>query len=104
MDDVFGVHDSVAFGIGKGMNDGIFPKGVMVAELFDETGRLKDRREVVNTVTTLGKQCAADQMLASPTVAKPGWMELGTGSPAATIDLTGSAVPARAALQPCDRV
>lgn len=38
-----------------------------------------------NTVTTAGKQGAADQILASPTLAKPGWMAIGTGSPAATL-------------------
>jgi hypothetical protein len=53
--------------------------------LYGPDGRLKDLRSVHNTVTTAGKYGAADQILASPTLAKPGWMELGTGSPAATL-------------------
>ena len=54
-------------------------------ELFDEFGNLKQKEEVHNTVTTAGKNGIADQLLASPTLAKAAWMELGTGSPAATI-------------------
>jgi hypothetical protein len=57
----------------------------MKAELFDADGVLKETREVKNTVTTAGKQGAADQVLASPTLQKPGWMEVGTGSPGATL-------------------
>lgn len=45
----------------------------------------KDRREIHNAVTTAGKNGAADQILAAPTLAKPGWMAIGTGSPAATL-------------------
>ena len=85
MKDGLSVNDEMKMAVGKGFNDGIFPKGNMKLELFDEHGNLKDVREVHNTVTTLGKYCCADQVLASPSIAKPGWMELGTGSPAATI-------------------
>jgi hypothetical protein len=38
-----------------------------------------------NTVTTAGKAGVADQILASPTLPKVGWMAIGTGSPAATL-------------------
>ena len=79
------VSDEIMFAMSKGLVDGIGPTANMKMELFGPDGKLKDIREVHNTVTTLGKQCAADQMLASPSVAKPGWMELGTGTPAATI-------------------
>jgi hypothetical protein len=85
MKDGLGVFDKMKMAIGKVFKDGIGPVANMKVELFDEHGNLKDVREVHNTVTTLGKNCAADQMLASPAVAKPGWMELGTGTPAATI-------------------
>ena len=48
-------------------------------------GEIKDERFVKNTVTTAGKAGAADQMLAAPTLVKPGWMAIGTGTPAATL-------------------
>jgi hypothetical protein len=57
----------------------------MLLELFSPTGRLLDRRLLHNTITTAGKYGVADQMLASPTLAKPGWIELGTGTPSATL-------------------
>ena len=47
-------------------------------------GAVKDERKIANTVTTAGKSGAADQLLASPTLAKPGWMAVGTGSPTGT--------------------
>ena len=49
-------------------------------ELFDEHGNLKEKREIHNTVTTAGKNGIMDQILASPTLAKIGWCELGTGT------------------------
>jgi hypothetical protein len=53
--------------------------------LRDKDGNIKDERFLHNTVTTAGKNAIADQILASPTLAKPGWMAIGTGSPAATL-------------------
>lgn len=53
--------------------------------LFGPDGKIKETRTLHNTVTTAGKQGAADQILAAPTLAKPGWMAIGTGSPAATL-------------------
>jgi hypothetical protein len=47
-------------------------------------GKIKEER-VANTVTSSGKNGCADQLLASPTIAKPGWMAVGTGTPAATL-------------------
>jgi hypothetical protein len=72
--------DEVKFQMGKGFKDITHLKGFMVAELFGPGGELKERREVHNTVTTLCHKMAADQLLASPSVATPGWMELGTGT------------------------
>lgn len=53
--------------------------------LRDENGAIKDERWIHNTVTTAGKNGAADQILASPTLGKPTHMAIGTGSPAATL-------------------
>lgn len=47
-------------------------------------GRIKDRRTIHNTVTTPGKNGAADQWLASPTLGKPTHMGVGTGTPSGT--------------------
>jgi hypothetical protein len=49
-------------------------------ELFDENGKLKMVRKVHNAVTTAGKNGVADQVLASPSLAVPTHMELGTGT------------------------
>lgn len=46
-------------------------------------GVIKDVR-VANTVTTAGKNGAADQILASPSLNKPTHMAIGTGSPSGT--------------------
>jgi hypothetical protein len=54
--------------------------GHFLAHLIGPDGEVKDSREVHNTVTTLGHKMSADQLLASPAVAKPGWMEVGTES------------------------
>ena len=78
--DGMGIKDEVTFQTGKGMMDVVIMSGVMEAKLFDDLGNLKERREVHNTVTVLGHQMAADQILAAPAVATPGWMEVGTGS------------------------
>jgi hypothetical protein len=71
--------------VGKGIHQEFTQEVNMNIELFDSKGNLKDSRLIHNTVTTAGKNGLIDQILATPTLAKPGWMELGTGSPAATI-------------------
>lgn len=49
--------------------------------LYDPiTGRVKQRRDVFNTVTTAGKEGIADQILASPSLGKPTHMAIGTGT------------------------
>jgi hypothetical protein len=85
MNDQLGIADKMTMGVGKGLNDAIVPFGKFKLELYDSQGNLKDIREILNTVTNGGKYGAADQVLASPTLAKPGWMELGTGTPGATL-------------------
>lgn len=47
-------------------------------------GKIKDVREIANTVTTAGKNGAADQILASPSLGKPTHMAIGTGTPTGT--------------------
>ncbi|MDD5523662.1 MAG: hypothetical protein PHV90_00330 [Smithella sp.] len=78
--------DKMTMGVGKGEHEQIKINANMKLELFDANGNLKATRNVKNTVTTATKYGIMDQILASPTLtAKPGWMELGTGSPAATL-------------------
>ena len=80
MESINKLTDKMSIEMNKGFTGEFTPSFNMVLELFDESGNLKDTREVHNTVTTAGKNGAADQILATPTLAKPGWMELGTGT------------------------
>lgn len=77
--------DKMNLGFGKGLEDKSILKWNMHIELFDENGKLKDERFVHNTVTTAGKAGLADQVLASPSLAKMGWMAIGTGTPTSTL-------------------
>ena len=67
------------------MNSGININTNMHLVLTDDSGKIKDERRVHNAVTTAGAQGIADQILASPSLSKMGWMAIGTGSPAATL-------------------
>lgn len=58
----------------------LFSKVNVKFELFDKDGNLKSVQEVHNAVTTAGKNGIADQVLASPSLAKPTHMELGTST------------------------
>lgn len=49
-------------------------------ELRDKDGKLKQFRDLYNTVTTAGKNGIADQILASPSLNKPTYMAIGTGT------------------------
>jgi hypothetical protein len=77
--------DKISMGIGKGLGESLHFEANMHLVLRDENGNIKDERWVHNTVTTAGKNGVADQILGSPTLAKAGWMAIGTGSPAATL-------------------
>lgn len=77
--------DMMSIKTGKGFQEGLYFDVNMHLQLHDEYGNLKDERFVHNTVTTAGKAGIADQILASPTLVKMGWMAIGTGSPAATL-------------------
>lgn len=85
MNDNSKVRDEIALGLKKGYEEQLTLKWNVELRLFDKYGNLKDFREVKNTVTTAGKNGVADQILASPSLAKMGWMAIGTGSPAATL-------------------
>ncbi len=92
-----GMADRLTMKAGKGLADQIpFTANVRLV-LRDKDGREKDRREIHNTVTTAGKNGAADQVLAAPALAKPGWMEVGTGTGGTTL-LTAYIVGSRTAL------
>lgn len=86
--DGMSIKDEIKMQVGKGFRDGIGLRGIMVAELHDKNGKLKARREIHNTVTTLAHKMAADQLLASPSLVTPGWMEVGTGSGQGAADAT----------------
>ncbi len=77
--------DKVTMETGKGFNEETILKWNMHIELFGKNGKKKDERFIHNTVTTAGKAGFADQVLASPTLAKMGWMAIGTSSPGATL-------------------
>jgi hypothetical protein len=79
------VTDEISMGVNKGMTSALGIYANMHVQLFDETGSLKDERFIKNTVTTAGKNGVANQILAAPTIAKMGWMAIGTGTPAATL-------------------
>jgi hypothetical protein len=85
MNDNSNLNDKMSVEVGKNFKEEVLPSFNMVLELFDKKGNLKDVRRVHNTVTTAGKNGAADQILASPTLAKPGWMEVGTGTGGTTL-------------------
>ena len=70
--------------MGKGFQDTTRQFANVRVELRGPSGELKEVREVHNTVTTAGKNGAADQVLESPTLVKANWMAVGTGTPSGT--------------------
>jgi hypothetical protein len=77
--------DKITAQVGKGFASEVCFKANMKIELFDKDGNVKEVRNIHNTVTTAGKAGLMDQVLDSTSLAKVGWMELGTGSPASTL-------------------
>ncbi len=63
------------------MNEAISLQGFLRLERFDSTGKLVEVRDRVNLITTMGKNGLADQVLDSPTLLKPLYMAIGTGTP-----------------------
>src|SRR4051812_35727078 len=80
-----GLGDRVAMAAGKGVEQTLHLRGFYRLELRGPDGQIKEFREGENTVTSAGKAGVADQILASPTLSKMGWLAIGTGSPAATL-------------------
>jgi len=79
------ITDNFSLGVGKAIIDGLNPEVNINIRVFDKDGNLKSESNTHNTVTTAGLYGAADQILASPSLSKMGWMAIGTGSPAATL-------------------
>lgn len=79
------LNDKRSMEVGKGFAGEFNPKVNMKLELFDGNGKLKELREIHNAVTTAGKAGLMDQILGTPTLAKPGWCELGTGTGGSTL-------------------
>lgn len=80
----FKMMDKIFLNLKKPFDSSVKITGRVRLELIDANGNIKEVR-IANTVTTAGKNGAADQILAAPTLIKPGWMAIGTGSPAATL-------------------
>lgn len=53
--------------------------------LIDKNGKTKLIRKKHNTSSTAAKYGIMDQILDSPSLNKPGWIELGTGTPSSTL-------------------
>lgn len=79
-DDSVGISDELSINVGSTVQDGIGMSGNIKIEHFDKDMVLKELDGVNNLTTTLGFQMSADQLLETPTVAKAGWMEVGTGT------------------------
>jgi hypothetical protein len=62
------------------IEDNLILKTNVRLELFDKDKNLKDIVRAHNTVTLAGKYGIMDQILTTTSLAKPGWMELGTGT------------------------
>ena len=60
-------------------------RGDLHIVLKDKEGKLKQEVNIHNAVKNAGLYGLLDQVLASPTLAKVGWMAIGTGTPAATL-------------------
>lgn len=56
--------------------------GEVLIEVRGPDGKLKDSRFIRNTVMTVGKEAIADQLLAAPTLEKPGYMAVGESAAA----------------------
>lgn len=60
----------------------VYFKSNVILSLFDKDGILKQQERIRNLVTVVGLDSIIDQLLDSPVVAVPRYMELGTGTPA----------------------
>jgi hypothetical protein len=74
------VSDKISMSLNKGFAGETTEKWHLHLELRGADGQLKEARDVFNSVTTAGKNGAADQILASPSLNKPTHMAVGTGT------------------------
>lgn len=79
-EDVLGTSDALGAAASKGLLDDTLIRGHVLIELFGEDGQLRDSRELGNLIVTVGKNQITDQLLASPAIAKPTHMAVGTGT------------------------
>jgi len=80
-----GFEDKIAFGMVKGVFEKVNLEYNVQLTLRDAEGKIKQFEEIHNTVPAAGLAAIMDQLLDSPTIAVPTAMEVGTGSPAATL-------------------
>ena len=80
-----GLNDKISISAGKKLMEELKFKENINIKVIDKNGNIISETNSHNTVTTAGKNGAADQILASPSLNKPTHMAIGTGSPAATL-------------------
>lgn len=85
MDEMLGLTETMAMGVGKGMADAAQVRGHVKLERFGPAGNLLECVEIDNLVTTAGKAGAASRIASTPALPTWGWMAIGIGSPAATL-------------------
>jgi hypothetical protein len=96
--DGLGVEDTLGALLGRGINDLLVIRGLVVAELFDENGRLKQAERSENLILTAGRNMIVDRLLASPTLGVPTHMGVGTGTVAPAVGDTTMTAEVRVAL------
>lgn len=74
------VSDAMRASAGKALGEQPTVRQNVLIRLLSADGQEKARRELHNTMPSAAKEAIIDQLLASPTYVKPGWMEVGTGS------------------------
>lgn len=80
-----GMKDEIFKGIGKSFSETLKITGHFVLELFGPDGILKDRREMKNTITTVGKNYTATWLSAASQAGYyMQYLAVGTGTPTAT--------------------
>ena len=84
IDEKMGFKDEVSFGMSKAIPEQFFLKYNVKLTLRDAEGKIKQFEEVHNTIPTNGLYAIMDQLLDSPSLAKPSHMEVGTDTPSAT--------------------
>jgi hypothetical protein len=86
-------HAVAAMQRGRGSEDGLGMKGLVLWELFDENGQLKDYGTTRNIITQIGDQYYGERAagIASPPAQVTG-MKLGTGSTAVAKTGAGAAL------------